>query len=81
MAGVDAVGYFGKIMWGDVVMDVCDLRDGETDFGSLVCAIFEDKFCAIRRYVVEDSVDIIDKILYGFLDGKFGGFSHMDDAS
>jgi len=62
-------------------VDVGDLLDSETDFGSLVGAIFEDKFSAIRGDVVKDSVDIVDEILCGFLEGKFCGFSHMDDAA
>ena len=81
VAGVDAVGDFGKIMWEDVVVDVGDLLDSETNFGSLVGAIFEDKFSAIRGDVVKDSVDVVDEILCGFLEGKFGRFAHMDDAS
>jgi len=81
VAGVDAVGDFGKIMWEDVVVDVGDLLDSETNFGSLIGAVFEDKFSAIRGDVVKDSVDVVDEILCGFLEGKFGGFSHMDDAS
>ena len=81
VAGIEAVGDFGKIMWEDVFVDVRYLRDSETYFGSLIGAIFEDKFSAIWGDVFEDGVNVVDKIVGGFLEGKFGGFSHMDDAS